>query len=225
MKNINIGYRLGGAIAIVVLILLSVIGVGSWNLTRYTEANALDNHTQQVLRHMNVAMAAMIDIETGQRGFLVAATNEYLGTITSGKKQFEKSFNDVKNLTTDNVLLQDQLLQLKSHYDKWSKEAVDPSITTRRTIGDDLTRYAEVVAIVSHGKTEMDIMRKLVDDIRTVQQTLLEATPHRDARTECIDPAHIADRWLGRLDTGQSFRRLACSQHYRPCPQSGRCSR
>jgi methyl-accepting chemotaxis protein len=118
MKNLKIGIRLGGAIAIVVFILLSVIGIGSMNLARYTEANDLDNHTQQVLRYLNVGMAAMIDIETGQRGFLLTGTDEFIGTMETGKKHFQENFDAVKKITPDNAALQAQLVQLKTRYDK-----------------------------------------------------------------------------------------------------------
>ena len=175
MNNLKIGLRLGGAIAIVVLILLSVIGMGYWNLARYTLANDLNIQTHKVVGFMDGAMESLVNIETGQRGFLVAGSEDYLESTVSGKRQFQEDLDGAKKLTSDNPILQEQLARLKTHYALWMKEAVEPSLATRRAIGTDMSRQAEVIAITARGKTEMDYLRKLVAEITTAQETLLES--------------------------------------------------
>jgi methyl-accepting chemotaxis protein len=173
--NMKIGSRLGYAIALIVMVLLFVIGIGSYNLGRYVTASGWNTHTYEVLGNLGDLMGSLVDMETGQRGFLVAGKDEFLEPLTNGRHKFSKSFDQIRKLTADNPAQQDRLSKLKDHYDVWIRDSVDSSIGKRRAIAGNLARYEEIIAVVGGGKTEMDTMRKVVAEIDGAERGLLES--------------------------------------------------
>ena len=181
--NMKIGTRLGLALACIVIVLLSVIGLGSYNLGRYVTASGWNTHTYQVLEQLDAVMGSLVDMETGQRGFLVAGKDEFLEPLTAGKQEFAKSYAQIRKLTSDNSAQQDRLSKLKDHYEIWMRDSVESSINKRRAIAGNLTRYEEVIAVVGGGKTEMDTMRKIVAEIDDAERGLLESRQKEMAST------------------------------------------
>jgi methyl-accepting chemotaxis protein len=173
-KNMKIGMRLVGGFAMVVIILVSVIGIGYTNLSRYAEKSGWNTHTFQVLEEVNGILGSLVNIETGQRGFLVAGKDEFLEPLNIGKQSFTTHFDKAKELTSDNPEQQLRLEKLQSAYDVWIKEAVESSINERRAVGKDLTQYGKVIAIVSSGKTGMDAMRTMLANIDRIERDLLK---------------------------------------------------
>ena len=172
--NMKIGTRLGSAIALIAMVLLFVIGLGSYNLGRYITAAGWNTHTFEVLGNLEDLMGSLVDVETGQRGFLVAGKDEFLEPLTNGRQKFGKSFDQIRKLTADNPAQQDRLSKLKDHYDVWIRDSVDSSVGKRRAIAGNLARYEEIIAVVGSGKTEMDTMRKIVAEIDGAERGLLE---------------------------------------------------
>ena len=172
-KNLKIGMRLGGAFGLVVVILLSVIVTAYINLDRYAKASDMSIHTYQVLEETTNLVGGLVNIETGQRGFLVAGKDEFLGPYTSGKEQFLKAHAEAKKLTSDNAAQQARLDKLMGAYQAFLKEAVDTSIAVRREIGSNVARYNEVIAVVGSGKTHMDAMRVIVTELDRAERDLL----------------------------------------------------
>ena len=172
-KNLKIGMRLGGAFGLVVIILLSVIATGYINLERLAHASERTVHTYKVLEETTNLVGGLVNIETGQRGFLVAGKDEFLGPYNSGKEQFLKAHAEAKKLTPDNAAQQARLDKLMGAYQAFLKEAVDTSIAVRREIGSNVTRYSEVIAVVGSGKTHMDAMRVIVGELDRAERDLL----------------------------------------------------
>ncbi|HEX5337603.1 MAG TPA: methyl-accepting chemotaxis protein, partial [Gallionella sp.] len=173
-KNMKIGMRLGGAFSVVVLVLVSVIGIGYLNLSRYADTSGWNTHTYQVLEETTGILGALVNIETGQRGFLVAGKDEFLDPLNAGKQAFTKHFDKAKELTSDNAKQQERFAKLKEAYDAWLKSSVETSISVRRDVGSNVAQYGDVIAVVGSGKVGMDAMRVIIADIDGAERGLLE---------------------------------------------------
>jgi methyl-accepting chemotaxis protein len=172
-NNLKIGVRLTGAFSIVVLILASVIALGYFNLGRYSQASGWNTHTYQVLAETTDILGALVNIETGQRGFLVAGKDEFLEPLNAGKQGFQKAHAEAKKLTSDNAAQQARLDNLMGAYQSWLKDSVETSISIRREVGNNVARYNEVIAVVGSGKTGMDAMRKIITELDSAERGLL----------------------------------------------------
>ena len=172
-KNLKIGARLGGAFSLVAVILLSVIVTAYVNLDRYSKASGMSIHTYEVLEETTELVGSLVNIETGQRGFMIAGKDEFLEPLTAGKQGFVKAHEKAKKLTSDNPAQQARLDKLMVAYQAFLKEAVEPSIAVRREVGSNMERYQEVIAVVGGGKTHMDAMRKIVEELDSAERSLL----------------------------------------------------
>ncbi len=174
LNNLKIGTRIATSFALVVIILVSVITIGYFNLGRYASASGWNIHTYEVLEKTGSILQALINIETGQRGFLVAGKDEFLEPLNEGKKVFAKHHAEAKKLTSDNAAQQTRLDKLEDAYQAWMKDSVESSIKARRAVGNNLAQYGEVIAVVGSGKTQMDAMRKILDEIDQDERGLLK---------------------------------------------------
>jgi methyl-accepting chemotaxis protein len=172
-KNLKIGTRLTGSFFIVVLILASVIALGYFNLGRYSAASGWNTHTYKVLAETTDILGSLVNIETGQRGFLVAGKDEFLEPLNAGKQGFQKAHAEAKKLTSDNAAQQTRLDNLMVAYQSWLKDSVETSISIRREVGNNVARYNEVIAVVGTGKTGMDAMRKNIAELDGAERGLL----------------------------------------------------
>lgn len=182
----KIGMRLGGAFSIVVLVLLSVIGIGYLNLSRYAEASGWNTHTYHVLEETTGILGSLINIETGQRGFLVAGKDEFLDPLNAGKEAFNKHFHKAKELTSDNAKQQERLAKLKEAYDAWLKSSIETSISTRRAVANNMAQYGDVIAVVGSGKVGMDAMRVILAEIDGAERGLLDTRSKEMASTYSV---------------------------------------
>jgi len=173
VSNLKIGTRIAGAFALVLIILASVISTGYINLGRYASASGWNSHTYVVLEEVDGILRSLVNIETGQRGFLVAGKDEFLEPLNVGKTDFAKHFAEVKKLTSDNSTQQARLDKLAAAYETWMKSSVESSIQTRRTVGNNLSQYGEVIGIVGNGKVQMDALREILAEMDQEERGLL----------------------------------------------------
>jgi len=131
LKDLKIGTRLGAAISLIVIILVTVIVIGSANLGHYAKASGWNTHTYQVLEQGQTILTSLINIETGQRGFLIAGKDEFLEPLNKGKQNFDIAFDTIKDLTSDNPKQQERLSKLKNNYELFIKNAIETSINKR----------------------------------------------------------------------------------------------
>ncbi len=175
LENMKITTRLVSSFSLVVAILLAVIATGSINLARFQTANGWNIHTYKVLQETSEILAALVNIETGQRGFMITNKEEFLEPLIAGKESFRKHFDIVKKLTSDNSEQQMRLDALNDSYNYWMKNAVEVSLAKRREVGSDLRRYEDVISIAGDGKKGMDSMRFILSEIDGAERTLLES--------------------------------------------------
>ncbi|MGZ8320584.1 MAG: methyl-accepting chemotaxis protein, partial [Telluria sp.] len=174
LSNLPIGTRMYMGYSAIVLLLIALVSIAYVNLTRLSDANDLNVHTYRVIARVNASLEALINIETGQRGFALTGNEASLEPYNAGKEAFQKSLAEVTELTADNPQQQERLKRLAQLEADWMVKGVEPVIALRRAaVENDI---AEVVAEVQAGKGKqgMDGMRALVAEIIGAVRTLLE---------------------------------------------------
>ena len=157
----------------IVVLLVALVGVAYVNLTRLSEANDINVHTYRVIARVNASLEALINIETGQRGFVLTGNETSLEPYKSGQEAFRKSLAEATELTADNPQQQERLKRLAQTQTEWMTNAIDPVIALRRAAVEN--NIAEVLAEVQLGKGKkgMDAMRGQVSEIVGAEQSLL----------------------------------------------------
>jgi methyl-accepting chemotaxis protein len=74
----------------------------SRNVNHLLSANGWVNHTHEVIGEASLIMAAMVDIETGMRGFLVTGEDVFHEPYLGGGATFNKKMNALQTTVDDN---------------------------------------------------------------------------------------------------------------------------
>ncbi|WP_236025112.1 methyl-accepting chemotaxis protein [Arenibaculum pallidiluteum] len=171
LSNLSILKKLMAAFAAVIAIML-VVAATTWTKVSFIqETNERTIHTYRVLETMDRLMAAMVDQETGLRGFLLAADDKFLEPTRVGREAFERAFAEVKRLTSDNPAQQERLDALQRSARIWMDEIAGRQISLVR---NPATReQALQMEIDGAGKQSMDAIRAKVAEIKKVETDLL----------------------------------------------------
>ena len=110
---------------------------------------------------------AMVDQETGERGFLITGKDSFLAPFYQGKKDLEQGIKELRSLIAeahDRVATTKDLGQLEDLTEKWNKEAGAAEIELRRQLNSDLKTYEEIEKVLqeSNGKNILDSMREIM---------------------------------------------------------------
>src|ERR1044072_4682434 len=107
-RNLIIGYG-------ITLLLLIISAVASYiSIPNLVSSAELVNHTNEVQKKVEKVIANLVDAETGQRGFLITGQPQFLDPFNNAMERTTLLLNDVKNITTDNILQQRDCDLLKS---------------------------------------------------------------------------------------------------------------
>lgn len=173
MQNISIGRKILLAFA---LVLAANIATGGVIL--YANANVEKNidwttHTYEVLQATDSMMAALVDQETGLRGYLLTGKEASLDPLKAGEKTFVASWNELKSLTSDNPAQQARLDAIRKQVEEWQRAVTRAAIDLMaRTESQEAARDIERMG---KGKVYFDQIRALVADTKTAEASLLKA--------------------------------------------------
>jgi methyl-accepting chemotaxis protein len=123
------------------------------------------NHTHEVIERGNTLTKLLVDMETGERGFLLVGKEEYLEPYHMGKKSFEEVMRDVKNLVNDNPAQVRRLEKIHSLANDWHLKAAEAEITLRREIAKNTDASLSMENVIA--MLEKDTVKKLMDQLRS----------------------------------------------------------
>ncbi len=176
LQNVGIGKKLYLAFGLMIAILLGVVGMSYSSFEELSDANRWDRHTYEVLVEAHELLVALIDMETGMRGFAITGEEKFLEPTTAGKSTFARHFSRVKELTADNPRQQERMQSLREEYQRWISTDLEPLLELRRQATQGEVDESEVIAFVAtaRGKQNMDTMRALVEELTDEEVRLLE---------------------------------------------------
>ena len=140
-SSLKINTRLMVAFGIIVAILMGLITAAKVSQGNQLQSQDMNIHTYQVIQKADHILQALINMETGQRGYLMTGTDSFLEPFQSGQKAFEEGFNAIRDLTSDNQAQQRRLDELDRSLKKWLEDAVEPSLAEKVALDiDDLSK-------------------------------------------------------------------------------------
>jgi signal transduction histidine kinase len=146
-------------------------------LREIEDARAMRVHTTEVLETLSDALDAMVDQETGARGYLISGDKRFLEPYDQGKGAFAVATRKLRELAAKSAGLQRRLNDLEALAEKWQSQIAEQEIALTADPG---TR-AEARAVESSGagKAAMDLIRAKVAEIDRFQRGRLA---ERDSR-------------------------------------------
>jgi methyl-accepting chemotaxis protein len=112
--NLSIARKLMMSFAAMIVIMLATSFIVYQNLGLIQQSSGWTTHTYAVLEAVDSALAAMVDQETGVRGYLVSADERFLEPYRKGGDAYAAAFREVKQLTSDNAAQQNPARRVES---------------------------------------------------------------------------------------------------------------
>ena len=174
VRNLTIGKKLYSGFSFILVILIALSLLSYSNFSKLNQASEWNDHSYKVLLEFEQMLGEMVNMETGQRGFLLTGDEKTLEPYTSGKTHFDEHFAATKELTSDNPKQQQLLDQLIAQKQQWQAIA-DASIELRR---DVVAGTASMDAVIrdeqeAKGKAAFDQFRSIVAESEAIERELL----------------------------------------------------
>jgi C4-dicarboxylate-specific signal transduction histidine kinase len=169
--NLPISRKLTAAFAAVLAVIFITGAVVYDRLLVIEGAKNRRAFTTDVLETLQAALQAMLNQETGLRGYLISSDESFLTPYYRGEEEFNAAIRKIKGLTADNPTPQRELDELNELAKTWHSEIADREIAL---MANPATR-AEARALEGSGagKAAMDLIRAKVDTIAGTERRLL----------------------------------------------------
>lgn len=136
------------------------------------ENDFISHHDLNVHNLTNAIEKNVLDMETGQRGFMLTGKESYLEPYDQGLSEWKSNYDQLYALISDNPDQQQSLQNVKSHITRWIDIAGKRSIQLKQEGDQD-----KVLAFFTTdpGKIEMDLLRSQLAAFRNTETMLTDA--------------------------------------------------
>jgi signal transduction histidine kinase/DNA-binding response OmpR family regulator/CHASE3 domain sensor protein len=110
-SNFKRNLLFGFSVSMVILVVTSVASYIS--ISNLLKSSELVSHTNEVINQLAEVNAAIIDAETGQRGFLIAGESEFLTPFLNARDRAFGAYDNIKVLTLDSQEQREKLPTLR----------------------------------------------------------------------------------------------------------------
>ena len=151
-----------------VLVILALTFFSFRSLQTRSVAGDRLTHTQEVIAQLHGVLSTMKDAETGQRGFLLTGTNDYLEPYTTARAEVGGQIKNLRRLTADNPKQQQRIDMLEQLIAE-KLEELGQTINLRQAGNLD---GAMGIVRTDRGKATMNRVRSTLSDMEAEEQAL-----------------------------------------------------
>jgi signal transduction histidine kinase len=169
--NLPISRKLMAAFFAVVVVIIASSAIVYDRLLVIEWAKNWRVHTADVLETLQKTKDAMVDQETGLRGYLITGDEKFLEPYYRGGDAYAVAFQRVRDLTSDNPAQQSRLDELNELAKQWRSGIAEREIALMAK--PETREDARAAEGSMAGKSAMDIIRAKVDEIEGVERDLL----------------------------------------------------
>jgi len=164
--------RAGRALGLMAAVGLLLVMGGAVVRNTYAliENNHQVNHTHEVLGRLSGVLAAVQDVETGARSYVLTGDQRFLEPYEAAPATLDKLQRELRELIRDNPALLRRLDQLENLVA--AKLAVSQAIILLRQQGDIAGAQSEIAS--GRGRKQMVALRQVLNDMRREETRLLE---------------------------------------------------
>jgi len=168
-----------------------VITVTSYNLSLMAEAVEEVDRSHGVITALTRMREALINMETGVRGFALSGKESFLEPVQIGEQEFQKAFQEAL-ANTQTPQRRAAIERLAAMGKEWQQQGLTPLIALRQEINAGRASFAEMEALVrsERGKAKMDEIRVTFAQIIEERHGLLQQ------RLERLDEVSTQTHWV-----------------------------
>jgi methyl-accepting chemotaxis protein len=129
------------------------------------------DHTNEVVATLNAVASAMVNSETGVRGYLVSGNKDFLDPFVNGQKTFAELLEKFRTLTSDNPAQQKRADMIAEQASIWLTTVAQEEIRLMETPATQ--QQARDIEVSGKGKASMDGLRKIIEEAVETEQSLM----------------------------------------------------
>ncbi|SDE12191.1 two-component system, chemotaxis family, sensor kinase CheA [Paenibacillus sp. UNCCL117] len=160
-----------GYIALLVCLAVSAFLLINRMSSLQQELKFITDHDLEVHTLSNRLEKHMLDMETGQRGYVLTGKTSYLEPFNNGKQQWRLEYNSLHELVRDNPSQQQKLEGIRDSIQSWVEVAGDAAITLKEA-GN--TAALDQFFADDPGKKNMDRLRLQLEEFRSTEKLLTQ---------------------------------------------------
>ncbi|ETR69843.1 MAG: hypothetical protein OMM_03661 [Candidatus Magnetoglobus multicellularis str. Araruama] len=133
-RQLGLGAKmmLGSSAPLLLVVLLGVMCL--INIKSLLETSARVDFSHRIMGSAKDIDKIISDLESGERGFLIAGKDEFLNPYTNGNKNLQNKINSSIKLVEDNPQQVSRLQKIGKLIEQWNKQAAQPEIAERRQV-------------------------------------------------------------------------------------------
>ncbi|MHC2997394.1 methyl-accepting chemotaxis protein [Tepidiphilus sp. HLB4] len=168
-----------------------VITVTSYNLSLMAEAVEEVDRSHGVITALTRMREALINMETGVRGFALSGKESFLEPVQIGEQEFQKAFQEAL-ANTKTPQRRAAIERLAAMGKEWQQQGLTPLIALRQEINAGRASFAEMEALVrsERGKAKMDEIRatfaQIIEERHGLLQQRLQELDEISAQTQWV---------------------------------------
>lgn len=171
LMNMRTSRKLGTAFLLVIAVAFATSALTWRNLSALEQNNEWTDHTHKVIAQASAIGAAMVDAETGIRGYLISGADSFLEPYRNSGKAFRSALDEAKRLTADNPSQQKRLEQIDRTASEWRRDVAEREIALMHA--QQTVTEARNIEAGGAGKKYMDGIRALVREVIDAEASLL----------------------------------------------------
>ncbi|MDN4602278.1 CHASE3 domain-containing protein [Paenibacillus sp. F6_3S_P_1C] len=135
------------------------------------EIDFITHHDLEVHNLTNAIEKNVLNMETGQRGFMLTGEESYLEPYTQAMTQWNSNYIELYELVSDNPSQQKSLESIKTHINRWIDVAGAASVALKKQGNQE-----KVIEFFQSdpGKSEIDLLRSQFQTFRNTEMGLTE---------------------------------------------------
>ena len=173
LNDLTVLKKIGVALAAIIITSLCVSATIWIVQGKLAKSAAITTHTYEVMSKLVDVQMAMVNQETGMRGYLVSADKAFLEPKLKGEKDVVTAIAAIRELTSDNPAQQARLNEVEALAKTWQNDIAGKELAL---MSDPATQQqARDLEISGAGKASMDALRAKVAQMSDEESSLLIA--------------------------------------------------
>ncbi|MFT8320611.1 MAG: CHASE3 domain-containing protein [Bacillus sp. (in: firmicutes)] len=169
-SNVKFGIRskiILGYIIIIICLLASVIILNNQIKSLQQERNFIINHDSEIHDLTSRIEKYMLDMETGQRGFIITGDSSYLEPYYKAEENWKLAYEQIYQLLENKPDQQKNLNTIKETMEHWIATAGEPTIQYKK---DNKMDEIQEFFKTDIGHKDIEAMRKQFDSFRSIEK-------------------------------------------------------
>ena len=139
------------------------------------EAKFLQASSTQGAHLITLLTLDLVNMETGQRGFLLTGKEESLEPYNGGQISFQQNIEKLGSVMKGTTVTREETLELQSRVNNWLSQAAQPEIDARREMNRFSKSIDDIAIMMEQGKGKllMDTIRAQISEIVAEEEKLI----------------------------------------------------